>query len=244
MIITDHMKNETTNGIANEAEEDEDDFFSSWDKPSIKQPTVSRTSSPPVIGRSISPYSNSPNNNEKTSLPSSISQKSTMLGTSRITSSASLRQTSSIRTGPKKSNILGPKKTKLGAKKITGEFIDFEAAEKKAKEEAERIARLGYDPDTEESPQEISEINVSKSINTSPLESISNGKAYNDARKHSVGQLERLGMGIGRLGFGQTGGNKSSGVSQKAGGFGSVGPIKPALKGLLIPFSLHPKFYC
>jgi ADP-ribosylation factor GTPase-activating protein 2/3 len=45
---------------------------------------------------------------------------------------------------------LGAKKTKLGAKKVTGDVIDFDAAERKAKEEAERIAKLGYDPEAEE----------------------------------------------------------------------------------------------
>jgi ADP-ribosylation factor GTPase-activating protein 2/3 len=46
-------------------------------------------------------------------------------------------------------NILGAKKatSKLGAKKLGGDVaIDVDEAEKKAKEEAERIEKLGYYP--------------------------------------------------------------------------------------------------
>ncbi|OAA54831.1 Arf GTPase activating protein [Niveomyces insectorum RCEF 264] len=48
--------------------------------------------------------------------------------------------------GARKTNVLGAKKlggTKLGVKKVTGDLIDFDEAEKKAKEEAERIEKLG-----------------------------------------------------------------------------------------------------
>ncbi|KLU86171.1 arf GTPase-activating protein, partial [Magnaporthiopsis poae ATCC 64411] len=40
------------------AGEPEDDFFSSWDKPTIKKPTppVSRSGTPPVVGRTPSPF--------------------------------------------------------------------------------------------------------------------------------------------------------------------------------------------
>jgi len=44
-----------------------------------------------------------------------------------------------------------------------------------------------------------------------------------NARNNSV---ERLGMGIGRLGFGQVGGNKPSTVLNKVGGLGSMGPAQ------------------
>jgi hypothetical protein len=38
-------------------------------------------------------------------------------------------------------------------------------------------------------------------------------------------------MGIGKLGFGQVGGNKPAAAQKKAGGFGSVGPIKATQEG-------------
>jgi ADP-ribosylation factor GTPase-activating protein 2/3 len=40
-------------------------------------------------------------------------------------------------------------------------------------------------------------------------------------------------MGMGRLGFGQVGGNKPAAAQKKMGGFGSVGPIKATQEGRL-----------
>jgi len=40
---------------------------------------------------------------------------------------------------------------------------------------------------------------------------------------------------MGRLGFGQVGGNKPAAAPKKAGGFGSVGPIKATEEGEKYP---------
>ena len=163
---------------------------------------------------------------------------------SRVTHSAALRKTTS--TGPRKANVLGAKKTgsKLGAKKVAADLIDFDEAERKAKEEAERIEKLGYDPEAEEAE-------VKKATSTSkgdatnvvaPTPSSPQSYGSGHSRQKSAAEVERLGMGFGRLGFGQVGGNKPAGSAapkKNIGGFGSVGPVKAAVegKGAQIPVS-------
>jgi len=239
------------------AGEPDDDFFSSWDKPAIKKPTppISRTATPPVVGRTPSPFlgSNGAKDIARTSSPlaktgDSDSSLPKPPAASRITTSANLRKTSTTATGPRKANVLGAKKvtTKLGAKKLGGGasdiVIDFDEAEKKAKEEAERIAKLGYDPDAEDDNgrgskakplgKEPSNILSPTPVNPAPRGGGGyGGSSASHTRQKSASEMERLGMGIQRLGFGQVGGSKAAGGSaaapkKNAGGFGSVGPIK------------------
>jgi ADP-ribosylation factor GTPase-activating protein 2/3 len=243
---------------------DEDDFFSSWDKPAIKKPTppLSRTSTPPVVGRTGSPFLNAANGKEVTRSTSPLTKsegdsKPTAAPTvGRVTTSAALRKTTT--TGaPRKANVLGAKKTtKLGAKKITADLIDFDEAEKKAKEEAERREKLGYDPEAEEKVA-AAKAGASKAESSSTIHSLTPVNpapraGYGSAsrsREKSASEMERLGMGVARLGFGQIGGNKGAAAAQKknAGGFGSVGPIKAAPESMffcpqyfLIPLALTP----
>ncbi|KAF4629327.1 hypothetical protein G7Y89_g8827 [Cudoniella acicularis] len=234
VVITDVMSNGPTDGTSTPAGEPDDDFFSSWDKPSIKRPTppISRTGTPPVVGRTPSPFLNAGKSNgngiERSASP--LSNTEAAPAASRLTSSAALRKGTVAGAGPRKANVLGAKKTKLGAKKVTGDIIDFDAAERKAKEEAERIAKLGYDPEAEEAATKKPTV----STKTSDLPKIaaptpvSPGRAgYGSAPKERTdSELERLGMGMGRLGFGQVGGAKAAAAPKKMGGFGSVGPIK------------------
>jgi ADP-ribosylation factor GTPase-activating protein 2/3 len=136
-----------------------------------------------------------------------------------------------------KANVLGAKKTKLGAKKVTGDVIDFDAAEKKAKEEAERIEKLGYDPEAEEAATNKSAIttktaDLPKIASPTPVSPGRAGYGAAQGRERTNSELERLGMGIGRLGFGQVGGNKPATAQKKMGGFGSVGPIKATQEGM------------
>jgi ADP-ribosylation factor GTPase-activating protein 2/3 len=243
------MGNVSTDGTSTPAGEPEDDFFSSWDKPSIKRPTppVSRTATPPIVGRTPSPFLSAGANGNGIARTASPSPLANVEGAStpppaasRTTTSAALRKTTTTGTGPRKANVLGAKKTpKLGAKKITGEVIDFDAAERKAKEEAERIEKLGYDPDAEEAATKKTTV-ATKTADTkivAPLP-VSPGRAgfgSTQGRERTNSELERLGMGIGRLGFGQVGGNKAAAAPKKAGGFGSVGPIKATEEGKKIP---------
>ena len=219
-----------------------DDFFSSWDKPAIKKPTppVSRTATPPVVGRTPSPFLNAGASANKDRSPSPLAGaagEAPKPAASRITHSSALKKTT---TGPRKTNVLGAKKigtTKLGIKKVTADAIDFDEAEKKAKEEAERIEKLGYDPDAEAADAKKGSSAAAASVKTTdiksptPVSPASGGYgSASHTREKSASEMERLGMGMGRLGFGQVGGRagaaSSSANKKNAGGFGSVGPIK------------------
>lgn len=230
VVVTETSSNISPNANSALNPEPEDDFFSSWDKPSIKRPTppISRTSTPPITGRPASPYLNSRSGNSRSSSPQPGTERNHIPLANRITSSAALRKTGPAGSGPRKVNVLGAKKTKLGAKKVSGDFIDFDAAEKKAKEEAERIAKLGYDPDAEESSNQVLASQTTKQVNCSSLSSTSPKRgSYSETRTGSKSDINRLGVGMGRLGFGQIGGNRPTNVSAKIStGFGSVGPIK------------------
>lgn len=232
------MSNGPTDGTSTPAGEPAEDFFSSWDKPAIKRPTppVSRTATPPVVGRTPSPFLTAGNGNgaARSASPLAGSPAATPAH-SRLTSSAALRKGAASGAAPRKANVLGAKKTKLGAKKVTGDLIDFDAAEKKAKEEAERIEKLGYDPEAEEANTKKS-VSITKAAELPSIASptpVSPGRAGygSGSRERTNSELERLGMGMGRLGFGQVGGNKPSPAAKKMGGFGSVGPIKATKEG-------------
>ena len=135
--------------------------------------------------------------------------------------------------------MLGAKKTqKLGAKKISGaDGIDFEAAERKAKEEAERIEKLGYDPDAEDASTDVtikSPLEKPKIASPTPISPPrpSFGSTSAAGHQRSPSELERLGMGVGRLGFGQVGGSKAAPVAaSRKMGFGSVGTSKASQDG-------------
>ncbi|KAF2661915.1 ArfGap-domain-containing protein [Lophiostoma macrostomum CBS 122681] len=212
------------------AADNEDDFFSSWDKPAIKRPSnpPSRTGTP----RAASPFLKPGANGNDAARP-----KSPLSATSQPTSPAAIpavkpaiRKTASS-TGPKK-NILGAKKKGLGAKKVVAgdASLDFEEAERKAREEAERIEKLGYDPDAEAAEAATS----SKATVASSTPSIVSPTPVSPPRggfgstkpERSSQDVERLGMGMGRLGFGQVGTSKAAAAPKKMGGFGSVS--KPA----------------
>lgn len=212
--------------------ETEDDFFSSWDKPSIKRPTPppSRTATPPVIGRTSSPLVASPAAGgadiarTKSPLTSGATTPETTPPVSRTTTSSALRTKAggASASGARRTGVLGAKKPqKLGAKKVTGgDVLDFEEAEKKAKEEAERIAKLGYNPDDEEV----------KDTKAKPLSPAPASSASSHQRQSS--DTERLGLQMGRLGFGQTAGAAAAvtkPAARNTGGFGSVGPVKAAV---------------
>lgn len=224
--ISDLVADDTTEGNT-PAGEPKDDFFSSWDKPTIKRPSnpPSRTGTPGGIGRTASPFlaPGAQNGDRKSPLAEGV-EGSKAVPTSiprTVTTSSAIRKTPAIG-GARKTNILGAKKNKLGAKKITSDAdLDFDAAEKKAKEEAERIEKLGYNPDDQDS--------AAKSINTvvanahivqpTPVSPITAKTGQNSA------DVERIGMGVARLGFGQTAVKPGSQQKKPPGmmGFGSVG---------------------
>jgi ADP-ribosylation factor GTPase-activating protein 2/3 len=127
---------------------------------------------------------------------------------------------------------LGAKKKGLGAKKVVAADggLDFEEAERKAREEAERIEKLGYDPEAEAA--EAAAATKSKApeasaiVSPTPVSPPRGGFGSTSKPERSSQDMERLGMGVQRLGFGQVGAAKKPVAQKKMGGFGSVG--KPA----------------
>lgn len=243
VVVTDETNADSTDGTTTPAGEPADDFFSSWDKPTIKRPSnpPSRTGTPPVVSRTGSPFltanntngtvrSKSPsglntvtNNDEPLPAPTAI----------RTTSSTAIRKNPTT-TAPKRANILGAKKTKLGAKKVVGEEIDFEAAERAAKAEAERIEKLGYDPEAEKAatPSTTTTIKEKSIAAPTPISPPKGdyGSRSTAGHQRSPSEIERLGMDVGRLGFGQMAAKPtaSNASAPRAMGFGSVGPAKSA----------------
>lgn len=209
------------------ANDSTDDFFSSWDKPAIKRPSnpPSRTGTP--ANRSASPFLNANGNGAarpKSPLASADSAAAPPAA-NRTVSSAALRKTTTPAGARPKANILGAKsKSKLGAKKLDASALDFDAAEKKAKEEAERKERLGYDPDEEAPPAETQTAAASSTTASSAILSptpVSPGRAgsfgqMGASKERSDGDVERLGMGVRKLGFGQIGGAKAAAPKARA----------------------------
>lgn len=224
-MITDVADATGSDGNNTPAGED-DDFFSSWDKPTIKRPSnpPSRTGTP----RAGSPFLKPGANGNGTDRPKSplVGASGTSTPTAVPAAKPTVRKTTAG-AAPKK-NILGAKKKGLGAKKVVADGgLDFEEAERKAREEAERIEKLGYDPDAEAA--EIAASNKSKAPEASAIASptpVSPPRAsFGSTSKpeRSSQDTERLGMGVARLGFGQVGAAKKPATQQKKmGGFGSV----------------------
>lgn len=154
------------------------------------------------------------------------------------------------------SGILGAKKpaAKLGVKKISADLIDFDEAEKKAKEEAERIEKLGYDPEAEEEKAAKKAEIKTNNIITPAAAPVSSSSSRSAAQEKSAAEVERLGMGVRKLGFGMVGKPGGAGAAagaggaaaakKNAGGFGSVGPIKASEGMFFLPLSLlWPSLY-
>ncbi|KAK3044662.1 hypothetical protein LTS18_000682, partial [Coniosporium uncinatum] len=112
--------------------------------------------------------------------------------------------------------------------------LDFDAAEKKAKDEAERIEKLGYDPDADTNNNSVAASKNSTAAAPEPATIVSptpmspgrtSGTfgATGGRPQRSSQEMERLGMGMGRLGFGQVGSAaKPAAAPKKMGGFGST----------------------
>ena len=246
VVITDIPETDSGDGTSTPGETD-DDFFSSWDKPTIKRPSnpPSRTGTPLSGSRTASPFLNAPANGNgngiarpKSPLSGDPESAPAAPPASRTTSSSAIRK-ATTGAAPRKTNILGAKKTKLGAKKLTPTDggLDFEAAERKAREEAERIEKLGYDPEAEKAADAAAAKGKAASTETAAIVSptpVSPPRAGFGATKpeRSSAEMERLGMGIGRLGFGQVGGAKPAAAPRKMGGFGST---SRAVEGISSP---------
>ncbi|KAJ5881941.1 Arf GTPase activating protein [Penicillium soppii] len=228
VIITDLPAGTPSDGSNTPAGDADDDFFSSWDKPSIKRPSnpPSRTSTPPVVSRTGSPFLNAganANGSRSKSPLSASEEKSASPAPSAIRSTVT-RKTSAA-PAAKKGSLLGAKKApKLGAKKVAAaDLIDFDEAERKAKEEADRIEKLGYDPEAEQAEADAKKATTAAAIPIAAPTPISPAGKSLERNSSDVGQL---GMGMSRLGFGQV----SKPPAPKKPTFGSVGPAKPSVE--------------
>lgn len=247
--VTDVADEGTPEGANTPAGEPSGDFFSSWDKPVIKRPSnpPSRTGTPANASRTASPFLNAGANGNGTTrsksplnASSAPSPDDSKPAVSRAIPSTAIRKTGTAQ--PRKTNVLGAKKKGLGAKKIGGDVaatIDFDEAERKAREEEERIAKLGYDPEAEAAeasatPSSPKAAAATESTIVSPTP-LSPGRTFGATKGHerSSSEVERLGMGIGRLGFGQVGGQKAATAPKKP-GFGAVARAAP-VEGTILP---------
>ncbi|KZT36426.1 ArfGap-domain-containing protein [Sistotremastrum suecicum HHB10207 ss-3] len=209
----------------------EDDFFSSWDKPAAKPaaaPTTSKPIAPPSIGRAPSASSTSAAASPGPRTVSSASLRSSSTTTSTTTISTAttgrpLKLGGAVRT----TSTPSARPAKLGAKKAAAP-IDFAEAERKAKEEEERIKKLGYDrmkeeeearKAAEEQAKRITAANSGSSTISSGNGTTGAGKAAGPERKFvshaqaSSQDLERLGMGMKKMTFGATSGPAASSSS-------------------------------
>ncbi|KAJ5113242.1 hypothetical protein N7456_001776 [Penicillium angulare] len=230
VVITDLPAGTPSDGSATPAGED-DDFFSSWDKPSIKRPSnpPSRTGTPPVVSRTGSPFLTANSNGSRSKSPLAGSEeKASPAAPAAIRANSAAKKTTAAG-GAKKGSVLGAKKApKLGAKKVVASDIDFEEAERKAREEAERIEKLGYDPEAEQA-----EVDAKAKASTAatpiaaptPVSPNRGGfGATGKGHERNSSDVERLGMGMNRLGFGQV----AKPPAPKKLGFGAVAPRSAA----------------
>ena len=230
-MVTDVPDSAGTSESATPAGED-DDFFSSWDKPAIKRPSnpPSRTGTPRAQSPFLKPGVATGNGADRPKSP---------LVSGENTTPAAVKPTvrkTTAGAAPKK-NILGAKKKGLGAKKVVPADggLDFDEAERKAREEAERIEKLGYDPDAEAAesaaaakPKAAEASNIAAPTPVSPPRG-GFGSTVKPDRWDA--ETEGLGAGVARLGFGQVGAAKKAAPAKKMGGFGSVGkPVDDSQK--------------
>lgn len=93
----------------------------------------------------------------------------------------------------------------LGAKKAATP-LDFEQAEKQAAEEAERVRQLGYDRRREEEEEKARAQKKALELKTAPTITATKQPVENTNTtpqpRGSQQDMERLGMGMKKLGFG------------------------------------------
>ena len=211
---------------------DEDDFFSSWDKPTSKPSTPAPSEAPtslPILGRSLSATSNNsspkPPSAPRTISSSSLRSTSAMpvgaggrpgskLAASRLGSSSSVTGSSSggAVAGAKKGKLGG-----LGAKKAAAP-INFDEVEKKAREEAAQTKKMEEEQrrrqEEEKARLETVKLEATAvsakpkspeagSTSSKPAAAAVEGAATKSMTPQGNTQdLERLGMGFRKLGFG------------------------------------------
>lgn len=187
-------------------EETEDDFFESWSKPATPKtsaPGTPRTCTPPAVGRAQTSTSSNGSTSTasppapSTSAPRTITSSSVTARPSRIGGTARLNSGSTASL-----TSAAPKKSKLGLGAAKAKPVNFEEAERKAKEEEERIKQLGYDRRREEEAEKarkeaealkkVNEIGPTKS-STMSITNVEAKESFSAAQKSPA--FPRLGFG-------------------------------------------------
>ncbi|GAA6014283.1 hypothetical protein JCM10207_005408 [Rhodosporidiobolus poonsookiae] len=211
------------------------DFFDSWDAPApAKKPLAPAPAlTPPVISlgsasRPTTPGGTATSTPAATSVPAAPrTVTSSSLRTTSSSSTATLnrpktlgatRTTSSTASTPTASSLGASSRGKLGAGKLgvkKGGAINFEEAERKAREEEERIKRLGYDRRQEEEQAAAAAAAAQAQAKSGSALVGAKANASLQAKKES-GEMERLGMGVRKLGFGQVSGMGGEAAAREA----------------------------
>lgn len=179
-----------------------DDFFSNWTKPVA----LSRSATPGANGDSIA----SGSSGSGTSTPTNEPSKPT------TTASASRRLANRTANNSAKKSILsskgsGPRSSRLAARKINKqEDIDFEAIEKKAKEEEEEAKRLGYKPEQTESTDLLPSISAASEPRASGLSLSSKKDTGSNTAAAPAAPIKETTQQFQKLGFGMSKGSNDS----------------------------------
>lgn len=125
------------------------------------------------------------------------------------------------------SSFLKGGKKSLGAKKAT-KSINFEEAERRAKEEEERRVTQEEELKTQRKEEDANRIfNPTSSGYSSRLAYVEPGSSSNNnggkqRQSQEIDNMERLGMGFGKLGFGQQQTPAAAATNSNSGGFGQT----------------------
>ncbi|CAN6602975.1 ADP-ribosylation factor GTPase-activating protein Glo3p [Trichomonascus vanleenenianus] len=217
--VLDDVENSPSPGASSASSSKKDeDFFSSWDKPMVKKPT-------PPLSRSSTPVSSS----------AGTSRSGTPLGTTTTTTTTTTRiagKASSSSASGSRRNILGSKRApKLSAKKVASEEIDFEKAEREAREEQERIAKLGYNPNEEAAKQSPAQTEAAAKKSYTEPAALADLRPEPTVLKPSSTTTAPKPQSV-RLGFGQTAAppsQKSATPTPRA--YTPAAPTDPAITG-------------
>lgn len=176
----------STSSLNNSKTNSTDDFFANWEKKPLNQ-TPS-----PSISRPLTPSNNI--NNSTSSLSSSTT--TTKKPTTTLRKSTSSQKKTSI--------LSGPRKSKLGAKKVVND-IDFDAAEREAKREAEETAKLGYNPNKDDDETTPSSTTIKPKTSSSFVEPTYQAQSsFSTIEKPKQSSVDRVTPSFAKLGFGMT----------------------------------------
>ncbi|KAN0131545.1 ArfGap domain containing protein [Lactarius tabidus] len=182
---------------------DEEDFFSSWDKPAPKAKPASppsKPAAPPSIGRTVSAPPASTPSAPVVAAPRTVTSSSLRSNTTSAAGAAralTSSSTSSIGTG---AGAARPAKKGLGAKKAAP--VDFAEAERRAAAEAERVRQLGYDREREEAEAQAAREAAALELKNKSAATTSSGAKSAGTSGTNGADVEKLGTGMKRLGFG------------------------------------------